>query len=358
MNSKIKINQYLKILKDAIIFWILMFVLFAIYRHYGTYETEYLNSIIPNLSIYNHIVVFVFYGFLIGFVHATTIYVFEKYTSKKLPIWVNLFVLTVLYLCIVICISTGIIESINTVYEINIDNEFGWWREDKTFLVILIYTVFSAILFSFLRFVEDKFGKGVLFKLLLGRYKIPKEEKRIFMFLDLKSSTAYAEKLGHLKYSQLLQECFYDINEVIKAYDAEIYQYVGDEAVLSWPYHKGIYNNNCIKVFFAFQDLLYKKKKAYLEKHGVFPQFKAGLHGGKVMAVEIGVIKKELAYHGDVINISSHIQKECNTYEVSLIISNELLENLENINTFKQNYIGNINLKGKKKKVKIHAIDS
>ncbi|MCP4713222.1 MAG: hypothetical protein GY869_31715, partial [Planctomycetes bacterium] len=83
--------------------------------------------------------------------------------------------------------------------------------------------------------VSDKFGQGVLVNFLLGKYHQPKEEERIFMFLDLKSSTTYAEKLGHLRYSRLIQDCFFDITEVILRHDAVIYQYVGDEVILSWP---------------------------------------------------------------------------------------------------------------------------
>ncbi|MHC4457755.1 MAG: adenylate/guanylate cyclase domain-containing protein, partial [Planctomycetota bacterium] len=82
--------------------------------------------------------------------------------------------------------------------------------------------------------VSDKFGQGVLISFLLGKYHRPKEDDRIFMFMDLKSSTTYAEKLGHIKYSQFIQDCFFDITDVITKYDAKIYQYVGDEVVLSW----------------------------------------------------------------------------------------------------------------------------
>jgi adenylate cyclase len=77
--------------------------------------------------------------------------------------------------------------------------------------------------------VSDKFGQGVLISFLLGKYYRPKEDDRIFMFMDLKSSTTSAEKLGHIKYSQFIQDCFFDITDVITKYDAKIYQYVGDE---------------------------------------------------------------------------------------------------------------------------------
>jgi adenylate cyclase len=143
---------------------------------------------------------------------------------------------------------------------------------------------------------------------------------------------------------------------VVLKYDAEIYQYVGDEAVLNWPYKKGLTNNNCIGVFFAFQQQRLSRKEYYLEKYSVYPEFKAGLHGGPLMVAEVGSVKKELAYHGDVINTSARIQAECNTHNVTLLLSEKLLKDLgvDQFSTTKS--LGSILLKGKKQEVRIHTI--
>ena len=178
------------------------------------------------------------------------------------------------------------------------------------------------------------------------------------MFLDLKDSTTIAESLGHFKYSQFIQDCFYDLNDVVPKYDAEIYQYVGDEAVLTWNYKKGLANNNCVSLFFSFQQKLQSKSEYYQEKYGKIPEFKAGIHGGKLMVAEVGIVKKELAYHGDVINTSARIQAECNKYKVSMLISEALLKDLENKTNFSTKLLGNVLLKGKHDAVKIFTIKS
>ena len=159
--------------------------------------------------------------------------------------------------------------------------------------------------------------------------------------------------LGHHKYSQFIQDCFYDLNEVVLDYNAEIYQYVGDEAVLSWPYQKGLANNNCVGVFFAFEAQRKSRKDYYLEKYEVFPEFKAGLHGGSLMVAEVGFVKKELAYHGDVINTSARIQAECNKHNVTLLLSEKLLRDLKIDILSKTKSLGNVILKGKQKEVNI-----
>ena len=44
----------------------------------------------------------------------------------------------------------------------------------------------------FILSISEKLGQGVLLNYLLGKYHSPKVETRIFMFLDLTSSTEYA----------------------------------------------------------------------------------------------------------------------------------------------------------------------
>ncbi len=73
------------------------------------------------------------------------------------------------------------------------------------------------------------------------------------MFLDLKDSRTIAEKLRHFKYSQLIQDCFYDLNKVVLKHNIEMYQYIGDDMVLNWPYEKALANSNCVNLFFVFQ---------------------------------------------------------------------------------------------------------
>ncbi|MFZ6013984.1 MAG: hypothetical protein ACOYXT_26830, partial [Bacteroidota bacterium] len=62
------------------------------------------------------------------------------------------------------------------------------WK--SLFLLLVIYYFFMTLVISFINQVNRKYGPGILLPLLLGRYRDPKEEDRIFMFMDLKSSTA------------------------------------------------------------------------------------------------------------------------------------------------------------------------
>ena len=65
--------------------------------------------------------------------------------------------------------------------------------------------------------ISDKYGPGGLRNLIRGRYNKPRKENRIFLFLDINDSTTIAEKIGHEKYFNMLQDFFADITEPIIA---------------------------------------------------------------------------------------------------------------------------------------------
>jgi len=224
------------------------------------------------------------------------------------------------------------------------------------FYATSIYTVVMIIIISFITQMNHKFGPGVLIPMLLGKFRTPSVEERVFLFMDLKDSTTYAERLGHIKYSEMIQDCFLDVNKIIASFNAEIYQYVGDEVVLSWSKKEGLRNMNSVTFFFAYQNHLNKRKEYYEEKYGFIPKFKAGANLGKITVAEVGDIKREIAYHGDTINTAARIQSVCNTYGKSFIISEELKDQIEWDESFTIEFLDSIRLKGKEKEVKLFSV--
>lgn len=224
---------------------------------------------------------------------------------------------------------------------------------------IFSFILHGATIISVLLFLDinEKFGQGVLKDFVLGKYHIPKQEERIFMFIDLKSSTTWAEKLGHVLYSQLIQDCFYDLTDVIIRHNAEIYQYVGDEVVLKWRTNKIKKKDIFIGAFFNYQETLNSKADYYQKKYGIAPVFKAGVNMGTVTVAEVGEIKKEIAYHGDVLNTAARIQAKCNEYEKMLMVSEDVYNFLGDSLTYQVQHVGELALKGKVELVNIYSIE-
>src|SRR6476619_4459782 len=77
-----------------------------------------------------------------------------------------------------------------------------------------------------------------------------------------------------------------------------------------------------------------KPSEKYIKKFGVKPEFKAGLHFGKVVSAQIGDLKREIVYNGDVLNTTSRIQNECNKYHRNCLVSGMLRNRLQQMNGF------------------------
>ncbi|MGI9544422.1 MAG: adenylate/guanylate cyclase domain-containing protein, partial [Cyclobacteriaceae bacterium] len=85
--------------------------------------------------------------------------------------------------------------------------------------------------------------------------------------------------------------------------------------------------------------------------------FKAGINGGEITVAEVGDIKREIAYHGDVINTASRIQGQCNVYHKRLLISGDFLARIPNLGIYETEFLGEIPLRGKKSKVDIFSVE-
>ena len=137
----------------------------------------------------------------------------------------------------------------------------------------------------------------------------------------------------------------------------DIYQYVGDEVVVSWRVQNGIKNNNCLNCFFEAKKEIEKQSLNYLDNYGVVPEFKAGLHVGFATVGEIGVLKKIIAFSGDVLNTTSRIQSSCNKLNAELLVSEELMKRLNFDESLKAKKLGEIELRGKQEKIRLFAIE-
>jgi adenylate cyclase len=203
---------------------------------------------------------------------------------------------------------------------------------------------------------SQSIGTGTLSNFFLGKYHHPGEEERIFMFLDMKSSTTIAENLGHVRYFEMLKTYFFDLSEAVIDYAGTIYQYAGDEMIITWKSKNGLKYNNSIECFFAMKHALKKQANKYHSHYGVIPGFKAGLHLGVVTAGEIGSLKKEIIFTGDVLNTAARIQGLCNHYEADLLVSKDIVKTFQLPAIYEVRSVGENVLKGRGKTMELFAI--
>jgi len=294
------------------------------------------------------------YGFGIGLCIGITLAILEQSRigsfTRSLSFSTAVLVKSLIYL-LVIAIPLMILGLIGGYRRGLTLKDYVDWIFSFNFIAQLVIIYLIHLVFVFFRHLNRLLGRRTLLRYISGKYHRPRVERRVFMFLDIKSSTALAERLGPERYFALLNRFFRDISDPILNCEAEVYQYVGDEVVLTWPAAKGIRDANCIRIFKEIKDTVAAHHEDYEAAFGEVPKFKAGVHFGDVVTAEIGDLKKEIVYSGDVLNTAARIQSVCNEYGQELIASEELLEALDLPSTITRHPLGEVDLRGRKQAV-------
>ncbi|MBI9038333.1 MAG: adenylate/guanylate cyclase domain-containing protein [Bacteroidales bacterium] len=300
-------------------------------------------------------------GLFIGFTIFMAMVLYRKLILIKLARRTNLFLLlifnTIFHVIIILLIAwIGVVL-------FYMGGNFGILFKDFNLLtsiesqIGLLFGLTLSIIFNFLYIIDTLIGKNVLGKLFIGKYRKPFEVERVFMFLDIKSSTAIAEKIGHIKFLSLVNDFFFDILDPINQTKGEIYKYVGDEAIATWKIKHAINQANCIECFFLIKEKIKSRSDYYLNKYGIVPEFKAGIHVGKVITGELGYTKREIAYMGDVLNTTARIEEACKTYNHDFLISEEILKQISVKNNFRLEEIGGVKLRGKENEMRLFGVN-
>lgn len=350
VKTLLKIKEYFQI----VILWIIAFFFF-VFMTYSMISDVYFHEY--KTSAADFLMSQLLGALFVGIVMGTNFFLLQEYVYPKFFKNYGILLTTLLrtFLFLITCfIGLFIIMLLNRAHYINTDNLFSlhvdnMWMISFTFYCLIVH-VFITILQAFRRRV----GKNYFESLLKGNYMIPVVEYRIFMFLDMYSSTAAAEEAGHYNYSLLLQECFTDLSELLLQYGAEVYQYVGDEAVLTWKVEDKFDRNQCVMLYENFSLRLKDKEKIYQRKFGLVPKFKASVNEGLVTVAEIGQIKTEIAYHGDVLSTAARVRDLCNGYKADLLITHSFFEQLPFLIQNNFEAAGTTILRGKKKSVTIY----
>ncbi len=286
---------------------------------------------------------------------------FRKLYEKK-PIWKRIILKGTVYtfLLIVFFLVLGMFANARTYSISPFDpvifqtlykfiNSFAFWS-------VIIYGAMVVDFALFYSEITYYVGNEVLYNYSFGKYHKPITEMRIFMFLDMKSSTRIAEELGHEKYFHFIKAYYADMTKPILDSYGEIYQYVGDEIVVSWSEAKGLKEGNCVNCFLEIKSVFEERKTWYLEHFGIVPQFKAGFHLGEVTTGVIGIVKKDIIYTGDPLNTTARIQEQCNYYRVETLISQVLMKRLEPQKNISYTKVAEMTLRGKKDKMALYQL--
>jgi adenylate cyclase len=220
---------------------------------------------------------------------------------------------------------------------------------------ILFFFAVSLVL-TFLDDVNRLLGQNVLLSFLTGRYFRPRVEQRVFLMIDMKNSTAVAERLGEVDFHRLLNRFVSDLTGPIVVQKGQIHKYVGDELIVAWPLAVGVKDARCLRACFGAFERLEALGPSYEREFGLRIAFRAGLHCGAVVVGEMGTIKKEIALLGDALNTTARIVDACRDRSEAAIASAALLAQLTLPSGIEAHALGPVQLRGKKSPVELVAL--
>ena len=215
-------------------------------------------------------------------------------------------------------------------------------------VVVVVFTMFATV---------DRFlGAGTLSGLLSGRYHHPLYEDRILLFADLADSTPLAQQLGDLRYHSFLNAVFTEIGPTVDRFEGAVHRYIGDEMIITWPTTVGLDEASCLHCALTILDVLEAAEHHFVEEYGRAPRLRIALHSGEVVAGEITGQKREIVYSGDTINTTARIQGVASSTDRNLVISSELLEQLNLPGDIEAETLGEFQLKGRQEASELFAV--
>jgi adenylate cyclase len=277
----------------------------------------------------------VFNGVSIGLAGGFTLAMLEQYVfnwqTRRLSFKIIVILKTLCYLILMVILIVaikGINESIyygEGLTEYLYGSRFQEFRYREDFDIIVLYSLICIGIIVFTREMSRKMGHMVLFHFITGKYYEPRVEERIFMFLDLRSSTTIAEEMGDMKYYHFLNDFFHDITECILLTKGEIYRYVGDEVVVTWSMKNGLNNSNWIRTYFHIKNEVDQLKEKYLSEYNFVPEFTSSFHCGEVVLGEIGDVKSQIVFHGEPLYTTALVEKQCTSINKQVLATSILI---------------------------------
>jgi adenylate cyclase len=228
--------------------------------------------------------------------------------------------------------------------------------ENPLVRLALVFSVVATFVFLVVFELRQIVGPRNLRNIVLGRYHKPRIEERFFLFIDVAGSTSLAERLGPSAVHHFLAKVFSLASDPIDDHAGEIYQYVGDEIVVTWTLGEARGGARPVSCFFAIVAALEAAAPAFEGEFGVAPRVRAALHAGQVISGEIGDSKRDIVFHGDVMNTAARLEQATRDLDRPFLASADAVKRLSVTEPYELKPLGPQVLRGRAAPVEVYAV--
>ncbi|MDX1376688.1 MAG: adenylate/guanylate cyclase domain-containing protein [Burkholderiales bacterium] len=231
-------------------------------------------------------------------------------------------------------------------------------RTPRTLAITVGFSLGVTFLFVMILQAATLLGRRTFRDLVFGRYRRPRAERRFFLFADVVGSSALAERLGPLDAHRFLSIVFSAVAEPVAEARGEIYQYVGDEIVVTWTEAEGAVQARPVRCLFEMRAALAARAERFRARFDAVPALRAALHFGEVIAGEVGDQRRAIVFHGDVMNTTARLEQATRDVGLRFIVSQAALEALGPLPAIELSEIGALALRGRAAPVHAYGIVS
>ncbi len=204
------------------------------------------------------------------------------------------------------------------------------------------------------RFVPHEFleflGKDSLVDVKLGDQV---QQEMTVMFSDIRDFTTDSEKMTPQDSFNSLNEYLRRMSPVIRQHRGIIDKYLGDGVMALFPKSA----DDALRAAIAMKDSL-NVYNSYRAENGLEPiRIGTGIHTGSLM---LGIIGEEQRFQGtvisDAVNLTSRLEGMTKMYGVSIIITTNVLVNLEDPAVYNYRFLDRVRVKGKTESLSVFDV--
>lgn len=195
---------------------------------------------------------------------------------------------------------------------------------------------------AYARFVPNEFlrllNKRHILDTQLGNYK---EMEMTILFSDIRSFTALSEKMSPQENFDFLNAYLKKMEPIIRKHNGFIDKYIGDAIMALF-----IRADDAINAAIEMSKIQHQEIETGI-----------GINTGKLMLGIIGEKNRlQCTVISDAVNLASRVESLTKSYKMSLIITQNTLNNLTKPNYYAIQFIDNLQVKGREEKINIFEV--
>jgi class 3 adenylate cyclase len=212
----------------------------------------------------------------------------------------------------------------------------------------------ESLLSAYSRFVPKKFlqflRKESIVDVQLGDQI---QQEMTILFADIRSFTTLSESMTPAENFNFINSYLKRVGPKIRHHNGFIDKYIGDGIMALFP-------DSPEDAVMASIDMLkaLKEYNVHRRSAGYQPiRIGVGIHSGLLMLGTIGEQERmDGSVISDAVNLCSRLERLTKDYKVSIIISRDTLEKLEDRDKYHTRFLDNVRVKGKKKPASIYEV--